>query len=128
MYIVVSAVANAKEAYGKIDVSAPAIVGGQVTFRITMMMNCSHTDNWHYTIGNISKQLFHVDNSTTIIRKDKNTYTLTLKNATSTYHKSNISFVCGQIPIDTVTLDLRGKLKLYNVCMHVYSTKKKGIN
>jgi len=101
-------VANANEAYGKIDVSVPAIVGGPVTFTITMQGNCSQYDNWHYTIQN-SKQFFHNDDNTTIIRKDKNTYTLTLNNATSTYHKSNISFVCYRIPKDTVTLDLIGK-------------------
>jgi len=103
----VSGAANANEAYEKIDVSAPAIVGGQVTFRITMQRNCSHSDTWNYTIQH-ANQLFHDDNST-IIRKDKNTYTLTLKNATSTFHKLKISFVCDQNTIDTVMLDLRGR-------------------
>ena len=104
----VSGIANANEAYGKIVVSAPAIEGGPVTFTITMQRNCSQYDNWHYTAKN-STQLFHNDDNTTIIRKDKNTYTLTLNNATSTYHKSNISFVCYRIQKDTVTLDLIGK-------------------
>ena len=108
IYFMVSGVANANKTYGKIDVSAPANVGGQVTFTITMQRNCSQNDSWHYTI-NETKQLFHYDDSTTLIRKDKNTYTLTLKNATLTYHKSNISFGCDNIPVDTVTLEFRGK-------------------
>ena len=108
MYIMVSGLAYANKADGKIDVSAPAIVGGQVTFTITMQRNCSQYDNWYYTIYD-TKQMFHDDNNLTIIRKDKNTYRLTLNNATSTYHKSNISFVCDQILIDTVTLDLISK-------------------
>ena len=103
----VSGVSNSNIAYGKIDVSAPVIEGGPVTFTITMQRNCSHYENWHFTIQN-SKQLFHDDNNTTIIRKDKNTYTLTLNIATSTLHKLNISFVCDRIQIDTVTLDFRG--------------------
>jgi len=108
----VSCFANEKDAYGKIYFSAPAILGGQVTFTITMQRGCSQYDNWYYTLyysNSYTKQMFHDDNNTTIIRNDKNTYTLTLNNATSTYHKSNISFVCDQIPIDTVTLDLIGK-------------------
>jgi len=108
MYIMVSGVANANKADGKIDVSAPAIAGGQVTFTITMQRNCSGKDNWHYTVQN-ARQLFHDDNNTVIIRKDTNTYTLTVKNATSTYHKSNISFVCDKFTLDTVTLDFSGK-------------------
>ena len=104
----VSGVANANEDYGKIVVSAPAIEGRPVTFTITMQRNCTQNDNWHYTIQN-STQLFHNDDNTTIIQKNKNTYTLTLNNASSTYHKLNISFVCDRIPIDTVTLNLIGK-------------------
>jgi len=104
----VSGAANANEAYEKIVVSAPAIEGGQVTFTITMQRNCLHNDTWHYTFQN-AKYWFYGDGNTTIIREDKNTYTLTLKNVSSTYHKSNISFVCDQKTIDTVTLDLISK-------------------
>jgi len=122
MHTMVSGVANANEAYEKIDISAPAIVGGQVTFTISMQRNCSQYDNWHYTI-NKTTQLFQDGNNTITIRNDKNTYTLTLKNATSTYHKLNISFVCDKNTTDTVSLDLRGEFKLHIVCMHAYSTK-----
>jgi len=66
----VSGLANANDAYAKISVSAPAILGEQITFTITMQRNCSQYDNWHYTIQN-STQLFHNDDNTTIIRKDK---------------------------------------------------------
>ena len=56
-----------------------------------------------------------IENST---RKVKTTYTLTLMNATSTYHNTNISFYChseSQDPVDTVTLDLISKQKHHNV-------------
>jgi len=108
IYRIVLGVAEASEAYGKIYVSAPTILGGQVTFTIKMQRNCSHTDNWQYSYS-LAKQVFYNDGKTTIIRKDNNTYTLTIKNATSNDHKSNIWFVCDQIPIDNVTLDLIGK-------------------
>jgi len=58
-----SGVADVIEAYGKIDVSAPAIVGGQVIFTITMLKNCSHTDNWQYTINN-KTSVYNVDEET----------------------------------------------------------------
>jgi len=121
-----SDVADASEAYEKVDVSAPAILGGQVTFTITMQKNCSHPFSWQFTFRNAT-EVFYDDGNTIIIRKDKNTYTLTLMNATSNYHKSNITFICDQIPIDTVTLDLIGKSIFQNVCTRVlvYSTTKK---
>ena len=62
----VSGFANANEAYGKIVVTAPAILGGQVTFTITIQ-NCSH-ENWHYTFTG-STELFYDDANTTIIRE-----------------------------------------------------------
>jgi len=121
-----SDVADASEAYEKVVVSAPAILGGQVTFTITMQKNCLHPLSWQYTFRNATK-VFYNDGNTITIRKDNSTYTLTLKNATSNYHKSNITFVCDQIPIDTVTLDLICKSIFQNVCTHVlvYSTTKK---
>jgi len=103
-----SDVADASEAYEEVDVSAPAILGGQVTFTITMQKNCLQPLSWQYTFRNATK-VFYNDGNTITIRKDNSTYTLTLKNATSNYHKSNITFICDQIPIDTVTLDLIGK-------------------
>ena len=108
VYSMVSDVADASKTYGKIDVSAPAIVGGQVTFTITMQRGCSQFDNWHYTFQK-TKQIFHDDGNTVVIRKNENTYTLTLKNATSAYHKLNITFQCHQNPTDTATLELIGK-------------------
>jgi len=122
----VSDVADTSKTYGKVDVSVPAIIGGQVTFTITMQRGCSHFDNWHYTFKN-TKQIFHEDGNTVDIKKNNNTYTLTLKNATSTYHKSNITFQCHQNQTDTVTLELIGKCIFQNVCTHIllYSTNSK---
>jgi len=117
-------VAGASDVYGKIDVSNPAILGGQVTFAITLNRTCSNYTgkyNWQYTLQNI-KQVFYPEDNVIIIEnttgKVNTTYTLTLMNATSTYHKTNISFYCDSgVLVDTVTLDLIGKQNHHNVCM-----------
>jgi len=116
-------VLGASDVYGKIDVSKPAIFGGQVTFTITLNRTCSLND-WQYTFGH-AKEIFYADNTTITMKvnttgKVNNTYTLTLMNATSTYHNTNISFFChseSQDPVDTVTFHLIGKQKHHNVCM-----------
>jgi len=96
------------------------MLGGQVTFTITLNRTCSQTD-WHYKCGN-ANQLFYPEDNAIIIENTtgnvNTTYTLTLMKATSTYHKTNISFHCGsEDPVDTVRLDLIGKQKHHNVCM-----------
>ena len=123
IYIILADVADASDGYDKIDVSEPAILGGQVTLTITLKKTCSVAYNWQYTFQN-ANQVFSADNAT-IIEKVNYTervnttyrYTLTLMNAKSDY-KTNISFYCdGEVPVDTVTLDLIGKQKHHNVCM-----------
>jgi len=103
--------ADASDVYDTIDVSDPAILGGRVTFTIMLKRTCSQS-KWQYRLGN-ANQVFIEDTTIIIVNKTgkvNNTYTLTLMNATSTYHKTNISFYCdSQVPVDTVTLNLIGK-------------------
>jgi len=102
-------------------VSKPAILEGQVNFTITVNRLCSHY-NWLYMLQN-AKDVFYVDNTTIIQKVNKTgevntTYSLILMKATSNYNKLNISFGCdNKDSVDTVTLDLIGKQKHYNVCM-----------
>ena len=100
-------VADASDAYGKIDVSVPAIFGGRVTFTITLQRTCPFY-NWKYSFQN-AWQMFYDDDESTVLDKVNTTYMLTLKNATSTYHQSNISFLCDVYTVDTVTLELISK-------------------
>jgi len=107
-----SDVADASDEYDKIDVSEPAILGGRVTFKITLKRTCPQ-NNWLYTFQSFNR-VFYEDNTIIIGKvnntgKDTSTYTLTLMNATSDYHKLKISFYCDSEPVDTVTLDLIGK-------------------
>ena len=103
--------ADASDVYDTIDVSDPASLGGRVTFTIMLKRTCSQS-KWQYRLGN-ANQVFIEDTTIIIVNKTgkvNNTYTLTLMNATSTYHKTNISFYCdSQVPVDTVTLNLIGK-------------------
>ena len=103
--------ADASDVYDTIDVSDPAMLGGRVTFTIMLKKTCSQS-KWQYRLGN-ANQMFIEDTTITIVNKPgkvDNTYKLTLMNATSTYHKTNISFYCdSQVPVDTVTLNLIGK-------------------
>ena len=131
-YIILADVADASDGYDKIDVSETAILGGRVTLTITLKTTCSVAYNWRYTFQN-APQMFHADNAT-IIEKVNYTeivnttyrYTLTLMNAKSDY-KTNISFYCdSEVPVDTVTLDLKGKQKHHNVYMcitHIHLLK-----
>jgi len=122
-YIILADVADASDGYDKIDVSETAILGGRVTLTITLKTTCSVAQNWRYTLQNATPQVFFADNATIIgkvnyTERINTTYTLTLMNATSVYHTSNISFFCdGEVPVDTVTLDLIGKQKHHNVCI-----------
>ena len=100
-------VAYAKEVYGKIDVSYPVLIGGQVTFKITLQRTCQQYGNWQLTFQG-TRQMFYNGKETTIM-KVNTTYILTLKNATSTYHRSDILFLCDGKMVDIVTLDLVGK-------------------
>ena len=109
-------VAGESDVYGRIDVSKPAILGGRVTFTLTLNRTCSQ-QYWQYPYRN-TNQVFHYEENTIDIGEFNNTFTLTLINAMSTYHKTNISFYCdSDVPLDTVRLDLIGKQKHHKVCM-----------
>jgi len=120
-YIILADVADASDGYDKIDVSEPAFLGGRVTLTITLRKTCLVAHYWQYAFQN-ANQVFSADNATIIEKVNytervNTTYTLTLMNATSDY-KTNISFYCAsEVPIDTVTLDLKGKQKHHNVYM-----------
>jgi len=100
-------VADASDAYGKIDVSVPAIFGARVTFTITLKRTCPYY-KWQYSFQN-ARQMFYDDDESIVLEKVNKTYVLTLKNATPIYHQSNISFLCDVHTVDTVTLELISK-------------------